>query len=68
MSGTGGLQADTGSRPVIRSVLHNIAAMDVDTLPAPPTLTNMLVEMKGIACQQLGKVLSQKENMTLQNF
>ena len=37
--------------PVIRSVLHNIAAMDIDTLPAPSTLTNMLVEMKGIACQ-----------------
>ena len=51
--------------PVIRSVLHNIAAMDIDTLPAPSTLTNMLVEMKGIACQQLGEVLSQEENVTL---
>lgn len=51
--------------PVIKSVLCNIAAMDVDTLPAPSTLTNMLVEMKGIACQQLGEILSQEENVTL---
>ena len=27
--------------PVIRSVLHNIAAMDIDTLPAPSTSTNV---------------------------
>ena len=51
--------------PVIKSVLYNIAAMDVDTLPAPSTLTNMLVETKGIACQQLGAILSQEENVTL---
>ena len=51
--------------PVIRSVLQNVAAMDVDLLPAPSTLTNMLAEMKGLACQQLCEVLSQEENLTL---
>ena len=43
---------------MVRSVLQNFAAMDTDVLPAPSTLTNMLVEMKGLACQQIGEVLS----------
>ena len=51
--------------PVIKSVLQNIAALDVDILPAPSTLANMLAEMKGLACQQLSEVLSQEENLTL---
>ena len=39
--------------------------MDIDTLPSPSTLVNMLAEMKGLACQQLGEVLTQERNLTL---
>ena len=48
--------------PVIKSVLHNIASM---ASPSPSTLVNMLAEMKGLACQQLGEVLIQERNLTL---
>ena len=44
--------------PVIKSVLYNIASMDVDTIPSPSTLVNMLAEMNGLACQQLSEILT----------
>ena len=51
--------------PVIRSVLKNIASMDVEAIPKPSTLVSMLGEMKGLACQQLGEELGQDSNLTL---
>ena len=51
--------------PVIKSVLCNIASMDIDTIPSPSTLVSMLAEMKGLACQQLSEILTQENNLTL---
>ena len=51
--------------PVIKSVLCNIASMDIDTIPSPSTLVSMLAEMKGLACQQLSEILKQENNLTL---
>ena len=39
--------------PVIRSVLRNIASVEVSTLPKASTLSEMLAEMKCLAYQQV---------------
>ena len=41
--------------PVIRSVLRHMVNMEVDTLPKPTTMGDMMAEMKGLACQQLAE-------------
>ena len=46
--------------PVIRSVLHHLVNLEVDKLPKPVTLVEMVAQMKGLACQQL----AEKENLT----
>ena len=51
--------------PVIRSVLKNIASIDVEALPRQSTLTGMLAEMKCLAYQQISDEICQEENLTL---
>lgn len=51
--------------PVIRSVLLNIASVEVGSLPKPSTLSGMLTEMKCIAYEQLSDELSSEDNITL---
>ena len=53
--------------PVIRSVLRNIALMEVDStcIPGASTLVKMLAEMKGVACQQLVEELCNDDKLTL---
>lgn len=51
--------------PVIRSVLHHLVNLEVDTLPKPATLVEMMAQMKGLACQQLAEKLTTTENLTL---
>ena len=51
--------------PVMRSVLHHIAEMEVEAIPKPSTITGMIGEMKGLTCQQLGEQLSTDSNLTL---
>ena len=52
---------------VIRSVLHNVASMDIESLPKQTTLIDMTSEMKGLACQQLAEQLTTTKNLTLHN-
>ena len=51
--------------PVIRSVLKNIASIDVEALPSQSTITGMLAEMKCLAYQQISDEICQEENLTL---
>ena len=39
--------------------------MEVETLPKPTTLVDMIAEMKGLACQQLAEQLTALEKLTL---
>ena len=39
--------------------------MEVDTLPKPTTMVDMMAEMKGLACQQLAEQLTASEKITL---
>ena len=52
---------------VIRSVLHNVASMDVESLPKQTTLIDMTSEMKGLACQKLAEQLTSTKKFTLHN-
>ena len=45
--------------PVIRSVLKNIASIDIEALPRQSTLTGMLAEMKCLAYQQISDEICQ---------
>ena len=51
--------------PVVRSVLRHLVNMEVDTLPKPSTLVDMMVEMKGLACQHIAEQLTSTEKLTL---
>ena len=51
--------------PVIRSVLCNVAGVDVDRLPKYSTLVGMFSEMKVLAFQQLAEELTEYEHTTL---
>lgn len=51
--------------PIIRSVLKNIAGMEVDKLPKPASLVRMLTELKCLAYQQIADELQECENITL---
>ena len=51
--------------PVIRSVLRNIASIEVGELPKPSTLCGMLAEMKCLAYQQISDEVGSQENATL---
>ena len=51
--------------PVIRSVLLNIASVEVGELPKSSTLCGMLVEMKSIAYDQISEQISSQDNVTL---
>ena len=51
--------------PVIRSVLKNIAGMEVDKLPKPASLVRMLTELKCLLYQQIADELQGCENITL---
>ena len=51
--------------PVIRSVLKNIAGMEVDKLPKPASLIRMLTELKCLSYQQIADELQGCENVTL---
>ena len=51
--------------PVIRSVLRNVAGVDVDRLPKYSTLVGMFSEMKVLAYQQLAEELTEYEHTTL---
>ena len=50
---------------VIRSVLENIAGMEVDKLPKPASLVRMLTELKCLSYQQIADELQESENITL---
>ena len=52
--------------PVIRSVLKNIAGMEVDKLPKPASLVRTLTELKCLSYQQIADELQGCENITLQ--
>jgi len=43
--------------PIIRSVLLNIAGMEVEKLPKPATLVRMLTELKCLSYQQIADEL-----------
>ena len=43
--------------PIIRSVLLNIAGMEVEKLPKPATLVRMLTELKCLSYQQMADEL-----------
>ena len=51
--------------PVIRSVLQNIATIEVSALPKASSLSGMLAEMKCLAYQQISDELDHQENITL---
>ena len=51
--------------PVIRSVLRNIASIEVGELPKPSTLCGMLTEMKCLTYHQISDELGSQENVTL---
>ena len=51
--------------PIIRSVLKNIAGMEIDKLPKPASLVRMLTELKCLAYQQIADELQECENITL---
>ena len=51
--------------PVIRSVLKNIAGMEVDKLPKPASLIKMLTELKCLSYQQIADELQGCENVIL---
>ena len=51
--------------PVIRSVLLNVADIEVGALPKSSTLSNVLTEMKCLAYEQLSDELSAEDNITL---
>ena len=51
--------------PVIRSVLKNIAGMEVDKLPKPASLVRMLTELKCLSYQQIADELQGCKNITL---
>ena len=59
--------ATTQVEPVIRSVLLNVAGIEVGALPKTSTLSNVLTEMKCLAYEQLSDELSAKDNITLQS-
>ena len=50
--------ATTQVEPVIRSVLLNIAGIEVDALPKSSTLSSMLAEMKCLVYEQLSEELN----------
>ena len=51
--------------PVIRSVLKNVAGMEIDKLPKPASLVRMLTELKCLSYQQIADELQECENITL---
>lgn len=51
--------------PVIRSVLRHMVNMEVDTLPKPSSLVEMIPQMKGLPCQQLAEQLTSSDYLTL---
>ena len=51
--------------PIIRSVLLNIAGMEVEKLPKPATLVRMLTELKCLSYQQIADELQDCKNITL---
>ena len=51
--------------PVIRSVLKNIAGMEVDKLSKPASLVRMLTELKCLSYQQIADELQGCKNITL---
>ena len=51
--------------PIIRSVLQNIAGMEVEKLPKPATLLRMLTELKCLSYQQIADELQDCKNITL---
>jgi len=51
--------------PVIRSVLLNIASIEVGELPKSSTLSGMLVEKKCLAYDQISEDMSTQDNVTL---
>ena len=51
--------------PVIRSVLQNIATIEVSALPKASSLSGILAEMKCLAYQQISDELDHQENITL---
>ena len=51
--------------PVIRSVLKNIAGMEVDKLPKPASLIRMLTELKCLSYQQIADELQGCEKAAL---
>ena len=51
--------------PVIRSVLLNIASVEVGELPKSSALSGMLVEMKCLAYDQISEEMSSQDNVTL---
>ena len=57
--------ATTQVEPVIRSVLLNIAGIEVDALPKSSTLSSMLAEMKCLVYEQLSEELNVLDNITL---
>lgn len=57
--------ASSQVEPVIRSVLLNIASIEVGELPKASTLLGMLTQMKCLAYEQLSDELAGQENLTL---
>ena len=57
--------ATTQVEPVIRSVLLNVAGIEVGALPKSSTLSNVLTEMKCLAYEQLSDELITENNITL---
>ena len=57
--------ATTQVEPVIRSVLLNVAGIEVGALRKSSTLPNVLTEMKCLAYEQLSDELSTENNITL---
>ena len=51
--------------PIIRSVLKNVAGMEIDKLLKPASLVRMLTELKCLAYQQIADELQECENTTL---
>ena len=51
--------------PIIRSVLQNIACMEVEKLPKPATLVRMLTKLKCLSYQQIADEVQDCKNITL---
>ena len=59
------LSMNVATTPVIRSVLLNVAGIEVGALPKSSTLSNVLTKMKCLAYEQLSDELSAEDNITL---